>query len=62
MAARERSAANLQSKEVRSISSATLKLQAALTISGNDEVRERVKAAISELDEVTAELRKDVFV
>jgi len=61
MAARERIAADLQSKEVRSIFSATLKLQAALTISGNDEVRQRVKAAISELDELTTELRQEVF-
>ena len=55
-------AADLLSKEVRSIFSATLKLQAALTISGNDDVRERVQAVITELDELTSELRKDVFV
>lgn len=61
MAARERIAADLHSREVRAIFSATLKLQAALTMPVNDAVRERVETAISELDQLTAELREDVF-
>ena len=61
MAARERIAAGLHSREVRTIFATTLKLQAALTMAGTDDMRERVEAAIADLDKLTAELRKDVF-